>query len=67
MAPVLLNVTHSGTSVRTSLPRTSRGIGNSAPVALGYLIIAHVCCALSRQHYPEVVVSAEPAHAIGED
>jgi hypothetical protein len=35
-------------------------------VALGYLIIAGVCYALSRQNYPEMVVSAKPAHAIEE-
>jgi adenine/guanine/hypoxanthine permease len=46
---------------------TPLGIGNSAPLALGYLIIAGVCYVLSRQNYPEVVVSAEPAHAVGED
>jgi AGZA family xanthine/uracil permease-like MFS transporter len=48
---------------------TSLGIGNSAPVAIGYLIVAGVCYALSRQNYPEaVVISAEePAHAVGED
>ena len=47
---------------------TSLGIGNSAPVAVGYLIVAGVCYALSRQNYAEVVVSAEePAHAVGED
>jgi adenine/guanine/hypoxanthine permease len=47
---------------------TSLGIGNSAPVALGYLIVAGVCYALSRQNYAELVISAEePAHAVGED
>jgi AGZA family xanthine/uracil permease-like MFS transporter len=47
---------------------TSLGIGNSAPVALGYLIVAGVCYALSRQNYPEAVILAEaPAHAVGED
>jgi AGZA family xanthine/uracil permease-like MFS transporter len=47
---------------------TSLGVGNSAPVALGYLIVAGVCYALSRQSYAEVVISAEePAHAVGED
>ena len=47
---------------------TSLGIGNSAQVALGYLIVAGVCYALSRQNYAEVVISAdEAAHAVGED
>ena len=48
---------------------TSLGIGNSAPVALGYLIVASVCYALSRQNYPQAVVISdeEPAHAVGED
>jgi hypothetical protein len=44
------------------------GIGNSAPVALGYLIVAGCCYALNRQDYAEVVISPEaPAHAVGED
>ncbi len=44
---------------------TSLGIGSSAPVALGYLIVAGFCLVLSRQSYPEpVVLAAEPA---GED
>ena len=42
---------------------TSLGIGSSAPVALGYLIIAGVCFALSRQDYPAPVVLAEEAVA----
>jgi AGZA family xanthine/uracil permease-like MFS transporter len=47
---------------------TSLGIGNSAPVALGYLIVAGCCYALNRQDYAEVVNSPEePAHAVGED
>src|ERR1700719_1894480 len=48
---------------------TSLGIGNSAPVALGYLIVVGVCYALSRQNYPEAVAisTEEPAHAVGED
>jgi AGZA family xanthine/uracil permease-like MFS transporter len=47
---------------------TSLGIGNSAPVALGYLIVAGVCYALSRQNYAVAVISAEePAVAVGED
>ena len=46
----------------------SLGVGNSAPVALGYLIVAGVCDALSRQNYAEMVISAaEPARAVGED
>jgi adenine/guanine/hypoxanthine permease len=39
---------------------TSLGIGSSAPVALGYLIIAGFCFVLSRQSYSEAVLSAEP-------
>ena len=48
---------------------TSLGIGNSAPVAVGYLIVAGVCYGLSRQGYPETLISTEeePAHALGED
>src|SRR6201993_4355967 len=47
---------------------TSLGIGSSTPVAVGYLLVAGVCYALSRQSYAEVVISAEePAHAVGED
>jgi adenine/guanine/hypoxanthine permease len=45
---------------------TSLGIGSSAPVALGYLIIAGFCFVLSRQSYPEVAVSGEHA-ALAED
>jgi hypothetical protein len=37
------------------------------PVALGYLIIAGVCYALSRQNYPQAVVAAEAVPAVGED
>ena len=40
---------------------TALGIGSSAPVALGYLIAAGLCLALSRQNYPEPMVLAEPA------
>jgi AGZA family xanthine/uracil permease-like MFS transporter len=39
------------------------GTGASAPVALGYLIVAGFCFALSRQSYPEIVLPAEPALA----
>ena len=47
---------------------TSLGVGNSAPVALGYLIVAGLFYALGRQNYPEPVIAAEePAHAVGED
>ena len=46
---------------------TSLGIGNSMPVALGYLIIAGVCYALSRQKYLQAVVAAEAVPAVGED
>jgi hypothetical protein len=42
---------------------TSLGIGNSAPVALGYLIVAGVCYALSTQNYAAAVISAEGACA----
>ena len=47
----------------------SLGVANSAPVALGYLIVAGVCYALTRQSYAEVLISTEeePAHAVGED
>ena len=45
------------------------GIGNSTPVAVGYLIVAGVCYGLGRQSYPEALISTkeEPAHAVGED
>jgi AGZA family xanthine/uracil permease-like MFS transporter len=48
---------------------TSLGVANSAPVALGYLIVAGVCYALARQSYAEVLISTEeePAHTVGED
>ena len=47
---------------------TSLGIGSSIAVALSYLIVAGVCFVLSRQNYPEVIISTEePAHAVGED
>jgi AGZA family xanthine/uracil permease-like MFS transporter len=46
---------------------TSLGVGNSAPMAFGYLIVAGICYALSRQNYAEVMISDEPAHAVGED
>jgi AGZA family xanthine/uracil permease-like MFS transporter len=38
---------------------TSLGIGNSAPVALGYLIVAVICVALGRQHYEPIITSDE--------
>jgi adenine/guanine/hypoxanthine permease len=38
---------------------TSLGVGNSAPVALGYLIIAVICVALGRQAYEPIVTSDE--------
>ena len=44
---------------------TSLGIGSSVPVAFGYLIVAAFCFVLSRQSYPETVVSAD--HAVAED
>ncbi len=44
---------------------TALGIGSSAPVALGYVIVAGVCLALGRQSYPQPVATAE--HAAGED
>ena len=44
---------------------TSLGIGSSIPVALGYLIVAGVCYVLSRQNYPEAVISV--GHAVVED
>ena len=43
----------------------SLGVGNSTPVAIGYLIVAGVCFVLSRQNYSEVIMSDE--HAIAED
>jgi hypothetical protein len=47
---------------------TSLGIGSSVAVALGYLIVAGVCFVLSRQNYPEAIISTEePARAVGED
>jgi AGZA family xanthine/uracil permease-like MFS transporter len=47
---------------------TSLGIGSSIAVALGYLIVAGMCFVLSRQNYPEAIISAEePVHAVGED
>jgi len=39
------------------------GIANSAPVALGYLIVAVVCYVLSRQSYPKPIVMAEEVAA----
>src|SRR6266850_2087101 len=44
---------------------TSLGIGSSVPVAVGYLIVAGFCFALSRQNYPEAVISV--GHAVVED
>ena len=51
---------------------TSLGIGSSAPVAVGYLIIAGVCLAFGRQHLPQTIgmiehPGAEHAAAEGED
>ena len=43
----------------------SLGVGNSTPVAIGYLIVAGVCFVLSRQNYSEVIMS--DGHAIAED
>jgi adenine/guanine/hypoxanthine permease len=42
---------------------TSLGVGNSTPVAVGYLIVAGVCFVLSRQNYPEVIIPDELAIA----
>ena len=42
---------------------TALGIGSSAPVALGYLIVAGVCAVLGRQTYPAPMVLAEEAAA----
>ena len=42
---------------------TALGIGSSTPVAVGYLIIAGVCYALSRQSYPAALVFVEEAAA----
>jgi AGZA family xanthine/uracil permease-like MFS transporter len=44
---------------------TALGIGNSAPVALGYLIIAGICVWMGRQAY-EPIVTAEEAIAEAE-
>jgi hypothetical protein len=38
---------------------TALGIGSSAPMALGYLIVACVCFALSRQSHQEPIVMVE--------
>jgi adenine/guanine/hypoxanthine permease len=38
---------------------TSLGIGNSASVALGYLIVAGICVALGRQHYEPIMTTDE--------
>jgi adenine/guanine/hypoxanthine permease len=42
---------------------TALGIGNSAAVALGYLIIAVICVALGRQDYEPIVTSEAIAEA----
>jgi AGZA family xanthine/uracil permease-like MFS transporter len=42
---------------------TALGIGSSAPVALGYLIVAGVCFALSRQSHEAPIVLAEEVAA----
>lgn len=42
---------------------TALGIGSSISVAVGYLTVAGVCYALSRQSYPAVVVLLEEAAA----
>jgi len=43
---------------------TALGIGNSAPVALGYLMMAGICLVLARQSYPEPAAAAD--HAVAE-
>jgi adenine/guanine/hypoxanthine permease len=42
---------------------TALGVGNSAPVALGYLIMAGVCLVLGRQSHPEPIAIADHATA----
>jgi AGZA family xanthine/uracil permease-like MFS transporter len=42
---------------------TSLGIGNSAGVALGYLIVAIICVALGRQGYEPIVLSSDEEFA----
>ena len=42
---------------------TALGVGSSIPVAVGYLIVAGVCFAFSRQSYPAEVVLLEEAVA----
>ena len=42
---------------------TALGVGSSISVAVGYLIVAGVCFALSRQSYPAEVVLLEEAAA----
>jgi len=42
---------------------TALGIGSSISVAVGYLIVAGVCFALSRQSYPAPLVLIEEAVA----
>ena len=44
---------------------TSLGVGSSISVAVGYLLVAGICFALSRQSYPAVIMLAE--EAAGED
>ncbi len=46
---------------------TALGIGNSAPVALGYLIVAAVCLAFSRRTYPRIVDAPAPVDAVMDD
>ena len=44
---------------------TSLGIGTGAAVSLGYLIMAGLCLALSRQEHPEPIITSD--HAIADD
>lgn len=42
---------------------TALGIDSSAPVTLGYLIVAGVCVVLNRRTYPAPIVLADEAAA----
>ena len=46
---------------------TALGIGNSAPVALGYLIVAAVCLAFSRRTYPLIADAPAQIDAVMDD
>ena len=46
---------------------TALGIGNSAPVALGYLIVAAVCLTFSRRAYPRIADAPAQVDAVMDD